>query len=72
MLECPRCGPRARLTGTFCDNCLHHVTVPLPTPEEEAELRRGLQALREQAEREGWKGKKPDARPCPNETKLKR
>jgi hypothetical protein len=51
------------LTGTFCDTCLYHVTVPLPAPEEEAELQRGLQALREQAVREGWVGRPPDTRP---------
>jgi hypothetical protein len=43
---CPRCGPKARLTGLFCDRCLTWTTVPAATPEQEAELARGLLALR--------------------------
>jgi hypothetical protein len=61
--ECPRCGPKARWTGDFCDNCLTWACVPAMTPEESAGLERGLQALRQQAESGGWKGKKPDGRP---------
>jgi hypothetical protein len=60
--ECPRCGPLGRLTGEFCDTCNRPIAVPAMTPKEAAELERGLKALREQAERDGWKRRKPDSR----------
>ena len=60
--ECPRCGPKARLTGDFCDTCNRPIAVPAMTPEEAAELKRGLRALRKQAKRDGWQGRKPDRR----------
>jgi hypothetical protein len=62
---CPRCGPEARWVGDFCDRCLTWACVPVDTPEEQEALRRGLQALCEQAVRDGWVGQKADGRPLP-------
>jgi hypothetical protein len=59
-MDCPRCGARAKLVGTFCDGCLHDISVPLRMAEEEAAFQRALLAVQQQAL--GWKGKGPDRR----------
>jgi hypothetical protein len=60
---CRTCGRRAGLSGGLCASCLgeHHGY----SQKEVANLDRALAALREQAVRDKWVGKKPDLRHCP-------
>jgi hypothetical protein len=70
---CSRCQREAGLSGGVCAYCMAKATGPTgaglpvwfspPTEEETAELDRALTALRGQAVRDGWMGRRRDDRP---------